>query len=115
MLIGMLFNAIPRSFRAGVALLVTFICLPAGFQALGMILASEQRSAWLILRCIGGLVTGAIAGVVFYYLQIKDASPETYHSLETMHAYYKDRSELKKQEPAGISPAYPPEKPTKQL
>lgn len=105
----MLFKAIPRSFRAGVALVLLFIFLPMGLQALGELIVPGEHSVWLVIRCVGGLLIGVVAGITFYYFQETDGNLGKGTGLDTVHSYHKDRLEEERLRKAKVTPAYPPD------
>lgn len=81
-------SLIPKSVRAGVALAITLVALPVGLNELSNVLL-EQASAWGMIRCIAGIVIGAVAGVTFYYFQGVDAKTKA-GDLEIISQYHKD-------------------------
>jgi type III secretory pathway component EscT len=83
-------SLIPKSVRAGVALALTFICLPAGLLEFSNVLLG-QASTWGVIKCIGGLLVGLSAGVVFYYFQAADSQKQA-KDLEIISQYHKDNA-----------------------
>lgn len=83
-------SLIPKSFRAGVALVVTLVAFPFGLNELVYVLVGEA-GVWTILRCVLGFIIGGIAGVVFYYFQSVDGGSKTGSDLELVAQYHKDR------------------------
>jgi hypothetical protein len=81
-------NLIPKSLRAGIALAVLVICLPAGLVKLSNVVIG-QASTLDVIQCLGGLVVGGVAGVVFYYFQETDGRSEV-KDLEIISQYHKD-------------------------
>lgn len=60
-------SLIPKSLRAGIALAVLLIFFPLGLNELADVLLG-QASVWAIVKSIGGLIVGGIAGLVFLLL-----------------------------------------------
>lgn len=81
-------SLIPKSVRAGIALVVTLIFFSAGMHALTDVILN-QASAWTVARCVVGIIVGSIAGLVFYYLQEMDGKPKQ-GDLEIISQYHKD-------------------------
>jgi len=89
----MLFKTIPRSLRAGVALVVMLICLQQAFTSLqSLIVPSEAGvTAWMIVKLGVALLIGIAAAIAFYYFQDVDSQTKT-----------------EKPDEAGDKPATPP-------
>jgi len=88
MFLQMILKTIPRSFRAGVALVFLMILMGVGLSALKELATSKTADAWVAARAIGGLILGAVAGVFFYYYQARDEKPAEYNELETLSKYH---------------------------
>lgn len=70
------------------ALAVTLVALSLGLNELSNVLL-EQTSVWGIIKCIAGIVIGAVAGIAFYYFQGLDGRPKE-GGLEIISQYHKD-------------------------
>lgn len=106
MFIDMILKTIPRSIRAGVALVLTFMFLGAGFNELSTLLSADKPSLWLTVKCVGGLLLGSAAAICFYYFQAQDGGNGHYSDLPTLNRHYKDEQARQRIEGAEVTPVF---------
>ena len=75
MFLDMIRAHIPRSWQAGIALVVMVMALGMTFNALGQVLTGADYASWS--RLVSGLIVGLPAAVYFYYVQSKDRRPKS--------------------------------------
>jgi hypothetical protein len=89
MFLNMLRHAIPRSWRAAVALVICLLFLSPGLSVLQYLvvpLSNSHISGWQVAKQLILLAIGACAGVAFYYFQGKDGAPKNkYSGLEVLN------------------------------
>lgn len=105
----MILKTIPRSLRAGVALVALIIFLGTGLSSLRQLLIPGDDSVWIVIKCIGGILIGSLAAGIFYYFQTIDQGVSSYGGLETLSKYHQDEQSRQLQEKVKIKPAYPKE------
>jgi hypothetical protein len=101
-------KTIPRSIRAGIALVVSIVLFSAGLDGLQALVAPGGHSGMDTLKCIGGLLIGTIATVIFYYFQALDGegSGKGYSEIETLNSYQQSQKEEERYKNVDITPAY---------
>lgn len=107
MFIKMILKTIPRSIRAGVALIVALVLLGSGLKAMQQLLVPGEDSKWTVVKCIGGLLFGLVAMVLFYYFQSIDGETKEFNELDTLNKYQESEREKQKLKDVEITHAYP--------
>lgn len=86
MFIDMILKTIPRSLRAGVALLVMLVALSAANNALAPLLVPGGDGIGTVLTFVFGFIIGLVAAGYFYYFQsIDGGEPGAHKPLETLN------------------------------
>lgn len=103
MFFNMIRAHIPKSLRAGVALVVMVVAISVAFGALVQIAAKPSGSDWA--KLVFGLLLGIPAAICFYMFQAQDGSVK---SLEQIQVETLARAgETKKNQQPTATPAYP--------
>lgn len=103
MFMHMLRAHIPRSLRAGVALVVMVAAYMISFNALSQIVTDATAMVWV--KFLGGLIVGIPATICFYMFQAQDGSVKSWEQIQAETLAHAAEEKSHKQVVA--TPAYP--------
>jgi hypothetical protein len=108
MFLQMILGTIPRSIRAGMALVVMLVAIQQGFSDFSQ-LVLPGASKWKLVLGIFWLIVGLAAVVMFYYFQSVDGEGrgKKYNGLDTLSKAYESQRREKEMKSHVATPAFP--------